>query len=66
VQATADPGTPRAYGYWELVGRRLARDRVALASAAALLVAFLICFAGEPLAEHFLHHGPTSFRWRST
>jgi peptide/nickel transport system permease protein len=58
VQATADPGTPRAYGYWELVGRRLGRDRVALASAAALLVVFLICFVGEPVAEHFLRHGP--------
>jgi peptide/nickel transport system permease protein len=58
MEATADPGTPRAYGYWELVWVRLRRDRVALASAVALLIVFLVCFVGEPVAEHFLGHGP--------
>ena len=50
--------SPRAYGYWELVWLRLRRDRIALASAIALLAVFLICFVGEPVAEHVLHHGP--------
>jgi hypothetical protein len=58
MEATADLETPRAYGYWELVWRRLRRDRVAAASAIALLIVFLVCFVGEPVAEHFLGHGP--------
>ena len=58
MRPTADPGTPRAYGYWELVWLRLRRDRMAVASAIVLLIVFLICFAGEPVAEHFLGHGP--------
>ena len=58
MEATADPATPRAYGYWELVWLRLRRDRAAVASAVALLLVFLICFVGEPVAEHFLGHGP--------
>ena len=37
---------------------RLRRDRVAVASTIALVVVFLICFVGEPVAEHFLGHGP--------
>ena len=31
---------------------------MAVASAIVLLIVFLICFAGEPVAEHFLGHGP--------
>jgi peptide/nickel transport system permease protein len=58
MDTTADLRPPRAYGSWELVWRRLRHDRVALASLVALLLVFLVCFAGEPIAEHFLGHGP--------
>ena len=60
MEATADPypHEPRAYGYWELVWLRLRRDRVALGSVVALVLVFLVCFAGTPIAEHFLGHGP--------
>jgi peptide/nickel transport system permease protein len=40
------------------VWRRLKRDRMALGSLVALVLVFLACFAGEPIAEHFLGHGP--------
>lgn len=58
MRPTADPGPPRAYGYWELVWLRLKRDRMAKASAIALVVVILVCFGGEPVAEHLLGHGP--------
>src|SRR5919197_5317094 len=58
MDTSADLRPPRAYGSWELVWRRLKRDRMALGSAAALLLVVLACFAGEPIAEHFLGHGP--------
>jgi peptide/nickel transport system permease protein len=58
MAATADPLPPRAHGYWELVWLRLKRDRVALGSVVALVLVFLVCFAGTPIAEHFLGHGP--------
>src|SRR5918912_3552208 len=58
MDTTADLRPPRAYGSWELVWCRLKRDRMALASAAALVLVFVACFAGEPIAEHFLGHGP--------
>ena len=58
MRPTADPRPPRAYGYWELVWLRFKRDRIAVASAVALLLVLLVCFAGEPVAEHFLGHGP--------
>jgi peptide/nickel transport system permease protein len=58
MDTTADLRPPRAHGSWELVWRRLKRDRVALGSVIALVVVFLVCFAGEPIAAHFLGHGP--------
>jgi ABC-type dipeptide/oligopeptide/nickel transport system permease subunit len=58
MEPTADVGMPRAHGSWELVWRRLKRDRMALGSLVALVLVFLTCFAGEPIAEHFLGHGP--------
>jgi len=58
MDASADLRPPRTHGSWELVWRRLRRDRVALGSAVALLLVFLVCFAGTPIAEHFLGHGP--------
>jgi ABC-type dipeptide/oligopeptide/nickel transport system permease subunit len=58
MDTTADLRPPRAHGSWELVWRRLKSDRAALASLVALVVVLLACFAGEPIAEHFLGHGP--------
>ena len=58
MDTTADLRTPRAHGSWELVRRRLKHDRVALGSLVALVLVVLACFAGEPIAEHFLGHGP--------
>jgi peptide/nickel transport system permease protein len=58
MDTTADLRPPRAQGSWGLVWRRLKRDRVAIGSLVALLLVFLACFAGEPIAEHFLGHGP--------
>src|ERR671927_564564 len=58
MDTTADLRPPRAHGSWELVWHRLKRDRVALVSLVALVLVFLACFVGEPIAEHFLGHGP--------
>src|ERR671937_703779 len=58
MEPTADLRSPRAYGSWELLWRRLKHDRVALGSVVSLVLVFLVCFAGEPIAEHFLGHGP--------
>src|SRR5919202_6356851 len=58
MDTTADLRASRAYGSWELLWRRLKHDRVALGSVVALVLVFLVCFAGEPIAEHFLGHGP--------
>jgi peptide/nickel transport system permease protein len=58
MDTTADLRPPGVHGSWELVWRRLRRDRMALASVVALVLVFLVCFAGEPIAEHFLGHGP--------
>src|SRR5438105_2500020 len=58
MDTTADLRPPRTRGSWALVWRRLKRDRVAAASLVALVLVFLACFAGEPIAEHFLGHGP--------
>jgi ABC-type dipeptide/oligopeptide/nickel transport system permease subunit len=58
MDTTADLRAARPHGSWELVWRRLKRDRVALGSAVALVFVFFACFAGEPIAEHFLGHGP--------
>jgi peptide/nickel transport system permease protein len=54
----AEAGEPRARGYWDLVWSRFKRDRLAVASGIFLVVVLLGCFAGEPIAEHFLGHGP--------
>jgi peptide/nickel transport system permease protein len=54
----ADPGEPRARGYWELVWARFKRDRLAVTSGIFVVFVLLACFAGEPIAQHFLGHGP--------
>jgi peptide/nickel transport system permease protein len=52
------PLEPRARGYWELVWSRFKRDRLAFASGIFVVFVLLACFAGEPLFEHLLGHGP--------
>jgi peptide/nickel transport system permease protein len=47
-----------ARGPWAQAWRRLRRDRLALASAALIVVIFLSAFVGAPLARHLLGHGP--------
>jgi peptide/nickel transport system permease protein len=51
-----DAPVPR--GYWSTVWRRFRRDRVALGCGVVLAVLLAVCFLGEPIAEHFLGHGP--------
>jgi peptide/nickel transport system permease protein len=58
METTAELRPLPAHGGSALVWRRLKRDRMALASLVALLLVVLACFAGEPIAEHFLGHGP--------
>jgi peptide/nickel transport system permease protein len=48
----------RARGYWELVFLRFRRDRVAIASGVFIILLILICFAGAPIAAHYIGHGP--------
>jgi ABC-type dipeptide/oligopeptide/nickel transport system permease subunit len=48
----------KARGYWEQVWRRFRRDRVAIASGIFIVFLFLTAFAGAPLAQKWLGHGP--------
>jgi peptide/nickel transport system permease protein len=48
----------RARGYWELVWRRFKRDKVAIASGIFIILLILIAFAGAPIAQHYIGHGP--------
>jgi peptide/nickel transport system permease protein len=48
----------RARGYWELVWIRFRKDKVAIASGVAIILIFVIAFAGAPIAKHFIGHGP--------
>lgn len=48
----------RARGYWELVWIRFKRDKVAIASGVFIILLILAAFAGAPLAQHFVGHGP--------
>ena len=54
----AEAGETRVRGYWELVWSRFEHDRLAVVSAIVLVLVLLGCFVGEPVAEHFLGHGP--------
>ena len=49
----------RARGYWELVWLRFKRDKVAIASGFLILLIILVAFAGAPIAQHYVGHGPT-------
>lgn len=48
----------RARGYWELVWLRFKRDKIAIASGFLIILMLLIAFAGAPIAEHYIGHGP--------
>jgi len=48
----------KARGYWEQVWLRLKQDRVAIAGGVFIVALLLIAFAGAPLAERQLGHGP--------
>jgi peptide/nickel transport system permease protein len=48
----------RARGYWELVWIRFRKDKVAIASGIAIILIFVVAFAGAPIAKHFVGHGP--------
>jgi peptide/nickel transport system permease protein len=48
----------KARGYWEQVWRRFRRDKVAIASGFFIILLFIVAFAGAPLAERWLGHGP--------
>jgi peptide/nickel transport system permease protein len=48
----------KARGYWEQVWRRFRRDKVAIASGIFIFLLLLVAFAGAPLAEKWLGHGP--------
>ncbi len=49
----------RARGYWELVWIRFRRDKVAIASGILIILLFLAAFAGAPIAQHYVGHGPS-------
>ena len=44
--------------YWEGVWLRLRRDKLALAGGVFIILLFFVAFAGAPLAERLLGHGP--------
>jgi peptide/nickel transport system permease protein len=48
----------KARGYWEQVWRRFRRDKVAIVSGLFIIFLFVAAFAGAPLAEKWLGHGP--------
>jgi peptide/nickel transport system permease protein len=48
----------KARGYWEQVWRRFRRDKVAIASGVFIVFLFVAAFAGAPLAQKWLGHGP--------
>ena len=49
----------QARGYWELVWRRLRRDKVAIASAIFIVLLLLTAFVGAPIAKKEVGHGPS-------
>ena len=53
-----DVETIKARGYWEQVWLRLKQDRVAIVGGLFIAALLLIAFAGAPLAQRALGHGP--------
>jgi peptide/nickel transport system permease protein len=51
-------GGVAARGYWENAFRRLRRDRLAIVSAVVIVLFIAAAFAGAPLAERWVGHGP--------
>src|ERR1041385_8378010 len=49
----------RARGYWELVWRRFRRDKVAIISGFFIIILIAVAFAGAPIAQHYIGHGPS-------
>jgi peptide/nickel transport system permease protein len=47
-----------ARGYWEGIWLRLKRDKLALSGAVFIVFLVIVAFAGAPIAQHFLGHGP--------
>ena len=47
-----------ARGYWEGIWLRLKRDKLALSGAVFIVLLVIVAFAGAPIAQHFLGHGP--------
>jgi peptide/nickel transport system permease protein len=47
-----------ARDYWQGVWLRLKRDRLALAGGVFIILLFFVAFAGAPLAQRMLGHGP--------
>jgi peptide/nickel transport system permease protein len=47
-----------ARGYWEGIWLRLRKDKLAIAGAIFIVFLFIVAFAGAPLAQHYLGHGP--------
>jgi peptide/nickel transport system permease protein len=48
----------RARGYWEGVWLRLKKDKLAIAGGVVIICIFIIAFAGAPIAQQLLGHGP--------
>ena len=48
----------QARGYWEQVWRRFRRDKVAVGGGIFIIFMFLVAFAGAPIAQRILGHGP--------
>jgi ABC-type dipeptide/oligopeptide/nickel transport system permease subunit len=46
----------KALGYWESVWRVFKRDKIAIAGGITILLLIVVCFAGAPIAQHFLGH----------
>ena len=53
-------GAGAARGFWRLAGRRLLRDRFAMAAVAVLAVILVACFIVAPVLVGLLGHGPGS------
>ena len=57
-EVTGDGMSIQARGYWEQVWIRFRRDKVAIAGGIFIIFLFIAAFAGAPIAEKLLGHGP--------